>query len=65
MDIPLMVNFSWVNEAGTIERGKTYDLTTAMVLRFFDKYLLDKPTDLLEMQNDNPNFKIELVPGTD
>jgi predicted dienelactone hydrolase len=61
MDIPLMINWSLINESGTIDPIKSYEITNTMVLQFFDKYLLNKPHHLLEIQETNPEIDIELI----
>ena len=58
MDIPLMVNLQFINEAGTINPNKAYKITTNVLLQFFDKYLLDKQTSLLDLKTKYPNLKI-------
>jgi dienelactone hydrolase len=59
-EIPLMANLSLVNEAGDINPYKAYNITTKMVLHFFDKYLKDKTYNLLELDDKNQDFEIEL-----
>lgn len=61
MDIPLMINWSLINESGTIDPVKSYEITNTMVLRFFDNYLLNKPHHLLDIQETNPEIEIELI----
>ncbi|MCF6280371.1 MAG: hypothetical protein L3J14_08495 [Flavobacteriaceae bacterium] len=61
MDIPLMINLPFINEAGTINPNKTYEITTKTVLQFFDMYLLDKHSNLLELNNKYPELEIELM----
>ena len=60
MDIPLMINSSLVNEAGTINSNKAIEVTSTMVLHFFDKYLKNESNDLLKLSEDFPNLKIEI-----
>lgn len=59
MDIPLMVNFSYINEAGSINPTKGFKITTEIVLRFFDKYLRNKPSNLLDLKTTYPELEIE------
>lgn len=59
-DIPLMVNLSLVNEAGTIDPFKGYEITTAMILQFFDMNLKGKPSNLLDLEHKYHNFEIKL-----
>ena len=61
MDIPLMINLPFINEAGTINPNKAYKVTTKIVLQFFDMYLLDKPSNLLELANKYPELEIKLI----
>ncbi|SEK72179.1 Platelet-activating factor acetylhydrolase, isoform II [Aquimarina amphilecti] len=58
MDIPLMINLPFINEAGTINPRKTYEVTTKIVLQFFDLYLLDEHSDLLELSNKYPELEL-------
>ncbi|AXT51813.1 hypothetical protein D1818_13520 [Aquimarina sp. BL5] len=58
MDIPLMINLPFINEAGTISPNKAYEVTTKTVLQFFDLYLLDKHSDLLELGNKYPELEL-------
>ncbi|WP_282079539.1 alpha/beta hydrolase family protein [Aquimarina algiphila] len=58
MDIPLMVNLQFVNEAGTINPNSVYKITTETVLRFFDMYLNDKPTNLINLKTKHLEFEI-------
>jgi len=58
MDIPLMVNLQFINEAGTINPNKAHKITTDAVLQFFDMYLLDKPTNLLDLKTKYSEFEI-------
>jgi len=61
MDIPLMINLPFINEAGTINPNKAYEVTTKTVLQFFDIYLLNKHSNLLELNNKYPELEIELM----
>ncbi len=58
MDIPLMINLPFINEAGTIHPRKAYEVTTKIVLQFFDLYLLDKHSTLLELSNKYPELEL-------
>ena len=60
MDIPLMINIPPLNEAGSIHPYDGYKITTDVVVRFFDTYLLEKPSDLLDLNSKYPELKIEL-----
>jgi len=60
MDIPLMINLSLVNEAGTINPNKAIELTSTMVLQFFDKYLMNEPNDLLKLPKEFPELEVEM-----
>jgi predicted dienelactone hydrolase len=61
MDIPLMVNLQFINEAGTINPNKAYKITADTVLQFFDMYLLEKPTNLIDLKTKYCEFEIELM----
>jgi predicted dienelactone hydrolase len=58
MDIPLMVNLQFINEAGAINPNRAYKVTTDALLQFFDKYLLDKPTNLMDLKIKYGEFEI-------
>ena len=58
MDIPLMINLQFINEAGTINPESAYKITTETLLQFFDKYLLDKPTNLIDLKTKYNEFEI-------
>ncbi|TDN93418.1 platelet-activating factor acetylhydrolase isoform II [Salegentibacter sp. 24] len=59
MDIPLMVNFSAVNEAGSIDSLKAYKIANSLIIQFFDKYLLKKPINIMEIEKEFAEIKIE------
>jgi len=59
MDIPLMIRIPFLNEAGTIKANKGFKITTEMVVQFFNKYLLNQPSNLLELSNKYPALEIE------
>ncbi len=61
MDIPVMINVPIINEAGSIDPFKGYKITTEIVVQFFDKYLLDKPSSLLELNSTYPALEIEFI----
>jgi len=58
MDIPLMINLSSINEAGTINPKRAYKITTETILQFFEIYLFDKNSNLLELSNKYSDLKI-------
>lgn len=58
MDIPLMINIPVINEAGSIAPNTAYAITTDYVVSFFDKYLLNKPVDLMELKNKHPTLEL-------
>jgi len=60
MDIPFLINLSLINEAGTINPNQAIEVTSTMVLQFFDKYLMDKSYDLLKLTEKYPELEIEL-----
>jgi len=59
MDIPLMVNFSLINESGPINPSTGYKVTNAFILQFFDNYLLRKQHNLMDLEHDYKDFEIE------
>jgi len=61
MDIPLMINLPVINEAGTINPDKTYKITTELTIKFFDKYLLKKLTNLQDLTYKDPELKLKLI----
>ncbi|MDO9038703.1 MAG: hypothetical protein Q7U59_10200 [Lutibacter sp.] len=61
MDIPLMINLPFINEAGTINPNRAYKITSKILIQFFDMYLLDKHSNLLELTNKYPELEIELI----
>lgn len=60
MDVPLMINLSAVNEAGSINPVKATKITTEFVVSFFDKYLLDKQIDVLKLSKKYNELEIKL-----
>jgi predicted dienelactone hydrolase len=58
MDIPLMVNLPFINEAGTINPNRAYKITAVTLLKFFDKHLLGKPTNLMGLKTKYREFEI-------
>lgn len=60
MDIPLMINFPLINEAGTINPKRGYNITTDVLLQFFDMYLLDESTNLIDLKTKYEEFEIML-----
>jgi dienelactone hydrolase len=60
MDIPLMINLPFINEAGTINPNRVYEITTKTLLQFFDMYLLDKSSNLLELNNKYSELEIKI-----
>lgn len=59
MDIPLIINFSLINESGPIKPSSGYEITNDFILQFFDNYLLNKPHNLMDLENKYENFEIE------
>lgn len=59
MDIPLLVNFAAVNEAGNIDPFTDYKVANSLIIQFFDKYLLNKSIDIFEMENEFTGITIE------
>ncbi|WP_375579666.1 hypothetical protein ABWH96_00905 [Marivirga tractuosa] len=58
MDVPLMINIPVVNEAGSIKSEKAYAITTDFVVSFFDKYLLDKPVEIMDLKSEYPGLEL-------
>jgi hypothetical protein len=49
MDIPLLVNLPYINEAGTINPYKGYKIISQLILEFFDKNLNHKSKNLTDL----------------
>lgn len=60
MDIPLMINLSAFNEAGSINPVKATKITAEFVVCFFDKYLLNKQIDILKLSQKFSELEIKL-----
>lgn len=52
MDIPLMINFSAVNQAGNIDPFKAYNAINSIIIQFFNKYLLNQSKDVNLLENE-------------
>ncbi len=61
MDIPLMLNLPLINESGSIDPLTGYKITNDFIRGFFDKYLLEKDLDLIDMNQDHPNIEIKFI----
>ena len=61
MDIPLMVNLRMINEAGTINPNKASKITTDLVVDFFNKYLNNKPKEILSLQEKYQELEISML----
>ncbi len=61
MDIPLMVRLKLINESGDINPLKANEITTKLVIDFFDKYLMDRPYNLLDLHDKYSELEIELI----
>ncbi len=59
MDIPFMINLKTINEAGEIDPEKAIEITSKMVVDFFDKYLDNKKTSILKLSNQYPELEIK------
>jgi predicted esterase len=59
MDIPFMIKLPLINEAGDIEPQKAIRITSEIVIRFFNKYLSNEKTELLDLANVHPELAIE------
>ncbi|MDA3942911.1 MAG: hypothetical protein PF694_05160 [Bacteroidetes bacterium] len=61
MDIPFMVRLKLINESGDINPLKANEITTKLVIDFFDKYLMDRPYNLLDLHDKYSELEIELI----
>jgi hypothetical protein len=61
MDIPLMLNLPLINESGSIDPLTGYKITNNFIRAFFDKYLLEKDIDLIDMNQNHQNIEIEFT----
>lgn len=61
MDIPFMVDMRLINEAGEINPLKANEITTKFVINFFDKYLMDRPYNLLDLHHEYAELEVELI----
>jgi len=59
MDIPLMLNLPLINESGSIDPLKGFEVTNKIIVQFFDRYLLNKSIDLIDLKNTYPEIEIE------
>ncbi len=59
MDIPFMINSSLINEAGEIEPELAIEITSKVVVDFFNKYLNLEKTNLLELTNQYPELEMK------
>ncbi len=59
MDIPYMVNLSMINEAGSIEHSRAIEITSKVVVAFFQTYLSNKPQDFDQLQKHYPDLEIK------
>ncbi|HET7360329.1 MAG TPA: hypothetical protein VFI78_00180, partial [Salinimicrobium sp.] len=49
MDIPLLINLPYINEVGTIDPYKGYEVTTSLILAFFNKKLKNQETSIKDL----------------
>jgi hypothetical protein len=61
MDIPFMVRPSMINQAGEIEPERAIEISSKMVVDFFNKYLNKENIDLLEVANQYPELVFEKI----
>ncbi|ORL44929.1 carboxylic ester hydrolase [Zunongwangia atlantica 22II14-10F7] len=61
MDIPLMVNVPAINEAGDMAPFKAYEITNSLILKFFNKYLLNKQNNIYAIENKFEEVSIQTV----
>jgi hypothetical protein len=50
-----------INECGPIDPLKGYEITNRMILQFFDSYLLNKTSNLLNLNTKYKEIKVELL----
>ncbi|MBI1228471.1 MAG: hypothetical protein GC192_24765 [Bacteroidetes bacterium] len=63
MDIPFMVPFKKLSEAGDIEPGLAIEITNKLTISFFDKYLKNKDVDILSLDSAYEMLKLKAYPG--
>jgi hypothetical protein len=51
MDIPFMINSSLINEGGKIEPELAIEITSKVVIQFFNKYLNEKNINISNIEN--------------
>lgn len=61
MDIPSMIRIPIINEAGAINPKKGYGISSTFILRFFDKYLLEKSSNIMELGQEYPELVIDFT----
>ncbi len=59
MDIPLMINSSMLNEAGTINPKKAIEITSKLITTFFNQYLNNADKNLMNTLANYPELLIE------
>lgn len=61
MDIPLMIShLPALSESGSISPNKATEITSKIVVQFFDNYLMSESNDLLKLSNEYPELKMEM-----
>lgn len=60
MDIPLMVGFNFISEAGEIEPKLALEITNNLIVSFFDKHLKGKATSIEPLTSSYQNLKLEV-----
>ena len=63
MDIPLMVPFRSLSQAGTVDPRLSLDLTNQLVVTFFDKHLKGRPVDLATIGAKHEMLDVEIFKG--
>ena len=61
MDIPFMVRLSMINQAGEIEPERAIEISSKMVVDFFNKNLNKENIDLLGVANQYPELVFEKI----
>jgi predicted dienelactone hydrolase len=59
MDIPLMINFSAINEAGNIDPFKAYKASSSLIVSFFDQYLMGSSKNFQKIENEFQEITIK------
>jgi len=58
-DIPFIINSQLINQAGSIQKEKAIKITSDLIIQFFNTYLKDENTELLELNSKYDDLIIE------